>query len=171
MSRRDTRVAVRVIAVRAFRRSAFTLLELVVVLAIMGLGIAVVAPSLVLRPPSSEESVKRVIASARQVAMRRAQTVTLDIDENGVWRVVSAGRDTSEVLLTGELDERPVDEVYLRITPLGVCLAEARETGSGQREAGSREREAGTGNGYPAAVSVSVSFDPLTCRLREKKEE
>lgn len=171
MSHRDTRVAMPVIAVTALCRRAFTLLELVVVLAIIGLGIAVVAPSLVLRPPSSEESMKRVVASARRVAMRRAQTVTLDVDDNGVWRVAGAGRDTPEVLLRGELDERPLREVHLRITPLGLCLSEARGAGSGQQAAGSGQREAGTGNGYPAAVSGSVSFDPLTCALREKKGE
>ena len=83
MTSRDTRVAAQAQVAAACVRTGFTLLELVVVLAILGLGMAVVAPSLVLRSPSPEEALQRVVADARRVATRRAQTVTLDIDDNG----------------------------------------------------------------------------------------
>ncbi|MDQ3082719.1 MAG: prepilin-type N-terminal cleavage/methylation domain-containing protein [Gemmatimonadota bacterium] len=152
MTSRDTRVAAQAQVAAACVRTGFTLLELVVVLAIMGLGMAVVAPSLVLRSPSPEEALQRVVADARRVATRRAQTVSLDIDDDGEWRVVGSERDAPEVLLTGELDASSSLGVHLRITPLGLCLSEARGADSGGRR--------------PA-----VSFDPLTCSLRRSSAE
>ncbi|MEO5580866.1 MAG: type II secretion system protein [Gemmatimonadaceae bacterium] len=136
--------------------SGFTLLELIVALALMGLAMAVVAPSFVLRPPSSDESVQRVVSSARRVAMRRAQTVTLDIDGGGSWRVTADGRDVPEVLLNGELDQSLPGGVHLRITPLGLCLTEQRSADDGRRM---------TVSGASARGSV---FDPLTCSLRSR---
>lgn len=161
MSRGDIRVAESVTVTPTRRRDAFTLLELIVVLALMGLGVAIVAPSLVLRPPSSDEAVRRVVASARRVAMRRAQTVSLDIGADGVWRVAGADRDSAEILLSGELDERPRQDVHLRITPLGLCLTDRRTTDSGSRLAVNGERSTDT---EPAAGAGSdLAFDPLTC--------
>lgn len=143
MSRGDTRVALPVMPVRQDRRSGFTLLELVVVLGIMGLAMAIVAPSLVLRAPSPEESMQRVVASARRVAMQRAQTVTLDVDEDGGWRVMAAAHESTEVALSGALDERPLGEVHLLITPLGLCHTTAA-----------------------AIEAAALPFDPLTCSPR-----
>ncbi len=140
--------------------SGFTLLELIVVLALMGLAMAVVAPSFVLRPPSSDESVQRVVSSARRVAMRRAQTVTLDIDGGGSWRVTAAERDVPEVLLKGELDQSLSGGIHLRITPLGLCLTEQRSADDGQR---------GTGSTAYAASSRPSVFDPLTCSPRSPR--
>lgn len=152
MNRRGIRVAAPVKVAVACRRTGFTLLELVVVLAIMGLGMAVVAPSLVLRAPSPEEALQRVVADARRVATRRAQTVTLDIEANGIWQVAGSERDAPEVLLTGELDEPLSHGIHLRITPLGLCLSEARGADSGERQTGS---------------GPAISFDPLSCSLRK----
>ncbi len=168
MTLRDIRVAVPVKVVVACGRTGFTLLELIVVLAILGLGMAIVAPSLVLRSPSPDEALQRVVSNARRVATRRAQTVTLVIDANGAWQVVGAGRDEHEVLLAGELDEPPLDDVHLHITPLGLCVSQARTAGGGDRQTVSGEQEAGTGNGPPTAAGPAVSFDPLTCSLRER---
>ncbi len=136
--------------------SGFTLLELIVVLALMGLAMAVVAPSFVLRPPSPDESVQRVVSSARRVAMRRAQTVTLEIDGGGSWRVRADARDVPEVLLNGELGQSLPGGVHLRITPFGMCLPEQRSGDDGQRM---------TGSGASGRGSV---FDPLTCSLRSR---
>lgn len=143
MTSRDTRVAASAKGADACGRSGFTLLELVVVLAIMGLGMAIVATSLVLRSPSTEEALQRVVADARRVATRRAQTVTLDVDAEGAWQVAGAERDSSEVLLSGELGAVPRGRISLRITPLGLCLTSA-DSGHG---------------GSPVA-------DPLTCSMR-----
>lgn len=110
------------------------------VLALMGLAIAIVAPSLVLRPPSPDESLQRVITSARRAAMQRAQTVRLDIDASGGWQVAGAERADDEVILSGELDAPPDRNVHLRITPLGLCLTEA-----------------------DSGVAPGLVFDPLTC--------
>jgi len=140
---RDTRVAASAKGADACGRSGFTLLELVVVLAIMGLGMAIVAPSLVLRSPSTEEALQRVVADARRVATRRAQTVTLDVDAEGAWQVAGAERDSSEVLLSGELGAVSRGRISLRITPLGLCLTSA-DSGRG---------------GSPVV-------DPLTCSMR-----
>jgi len=127
----------------ARNRLAFTLIELVVVLALIGLAMAVVAPSLVLRPPSAEEALQRVVTSARRVAMNRAQTVTLDVDAGGVWSVESAGREAGEVLIAGKLDEGPAQPIRLRVSSLGLCMAEA-----------------------DSATGRSATFDPMTCSMR-----
>ncbi len=121
-------------------RSAFTLLELLVVLGLMGLAMAVVAPSFVVRPPSAGEATRRVVASARRAAMRRAQTVDLEVAANGDWRASVAGRDSQEIILSGELPAISAGAVNLRISPLGVCMTRAE-----------------TSDTRP------LVFDPLTC--------
>lgn len=125
-------------------RSAFTLLELMVVLALMGLAMAVVAPSFVVRPPSAGEATQRVVASARRAAMRRAQTVDLQVANNGDWRAIVAGRDSEEVILSGELPALAAGAVNLRISPLGICMSRA-ETGAARAQL----------------------FDPLTCSFAD----
>jgi len=127
----------------ARNRLAFTLLELVVVLALMGLAMAVVAPSLVMRPPSAGEALQRVVTTARRAAINRAQTVTLGVDASGAWRVESAGREAGDVLVSGKLDEGPAQPIRIRVSSLGLCMAEADSASGG------------------------ATFNPMTCSMRD----
>ena len=79
--------------------------------------------------------------------MQRAQTVRLDIDASGGWRVAGAERAGDEVILSGELDAPPDRNVHLRITPLGLCLTEA-----------------------DSGAVPGIVFDPLTCSPGRREE-
>ncbi len=116
-------------------RPAFTLIELVVVLAITAVALAVVAPSLVIRPLSPAAELQNVINTSRRSAARRAQTLNLDVKVSGEWGLSSATDNAS--LGSGKLDVPVARGFRVRISPLGLCA--------------------------PESDSVSVPLDPLNC--------
>src|SRR3989442_14453637 len=67
-------------------RSGFTLIELLVVLILMGLLVALVAPTLLPRHQDKSD-VNALLRSAREVAARRGEVVYLHIDPTGAWRM------------------------------------------------------------------------------------
>ncbi len=103
---------------RAIRRRAFTLLELVVVLAILGLVASLALPVFAARQ-RDESPLRSVISRAQQAAVRRAESITLDIGPGGRWSIATG----TEILHTGTL-AGDVAALRLRITPLGACFAE-----------------------------------------------
>jgi type II secretory pathway pseudopilin PulG len=96
-----------------------TLLELLVVLVLLGLAAAAVAPAV--RGPVTEpaDPRERTIAAARALAVRRAEALRLEIDAAGRWRLLA--RDS--VLRTGALPAAGAP-LRLAISPLGVCVPE-----------------------------------------------
>jgi type II secretory pathway pseudopilin PulG len=100
-----------------------TLLELLVVLVLLGLAAAAVAPAV--RAPVTEpgDPRARTIAAARALAVRRAEALRLEIDAAGRWRLLA--RDS--VLQTGALPTGGAP-LHLAISPLGICVPEADET-------------------------------------------
>lgn len=67
-----------------------TLIELLVVLMLLAVTAAVVLPALT--PPAigaDDDPTATVVASARRVAIRRAEPVRLRIDRDGVWALVT----------------------------------------------------------------------------------
>lgn len=98
-------------------RDGFTLLEIVVTLVLIGLGAALVAP--VFRRQAPDDSFPAVLSGARELAVRRAQTMVLRVDGDGGWRLTTAG--DSAAISTGRLTE-PTSARQLTITPLGACL-------------------------------------------------
>ena len=105
-------------------RVAFTLLEIIVTLVILGLAAALVAP--VFRTDAPDEGLRSVLAATRETAVRRAQTLVLQVDDRGSWRIVGSG--DSAMLGTGHFADGTKD-LRIRVNPLGACFNEgARST-------------------------------------------
>ena len=105
-------------------RVAFTLLEIIVTLVILGLAAALVAP--VFRTDAPDEGLRSVLAATRESAVRRAQTLVLQVDVRGSWQIVAAGESTS--IADGRFTDGTKD-LRIRVNPLGACFNEgARST-------------------------------------------
>jgi type II secretion system protein H len=124
-------------------RSGFTLLELVVVLMLMGLAAALVAP--VLLPRHHDESaLNALLASAREAAAHRGEVVRLHIEPSGQWRMEGAANPLEGTLATGRVQPFLTTPVTLTVSPLGSCAFDLRS----------------------AAAAGAVALDPLTCEIR-----
>jgi len=108
------------------RREAFTLLEMVVALAIAGLALAIVAPSLVLRRHSADVAIQDVVSSARRTAARRAESLTLELGSSGEWVLESS--TAGHAVASGRIDGLAGHAFRVRVSPLGSCLPEQYTT-------------------------------------------
>jgi len=114
-----------------------TLLELLVVLLVIGLVTALAAPALVRPQPAdvAESSATRVIDRARAAAVRRGETLALDVSRDGRWTLLVAHAD-SLPLDSGTLDTRePRVPRRLVLSPLGLCLPDATDDAPGDATA------------------------------------
>lgn len=102
----------------ARKRRAFTLIEMVVVLTVMGIALAVVAPSMIL--PRRTTDIGTTIADARNAALRRSERMTLSIAADGKWAIYPT-RSAAEPLRSGKLDQQDGSAVTIDISPLGLC--------------------------------------------------
>ena len=100
--------------------AGFTLLEIVVTLLLIGLGTALVAP-MFRRDTLPDDAWPGVVSAARELAVRRAQRLVLDVDNHGQWRLSALGDTTT--IGAGVLSGRVVPS-QLSITPLGACFHE-----------------------------------------------
>ncbi len=105
------------------RRRAFTLLELLVVLVLLGLSTAVVLPAFRLPAPPVEES---PLARARALAVRRGESLRIEAQGEGRWRVSAAADTAATVLLDGDgMDPHALGgSQSVVVTALGTCLPE-----------------------------------------------
>ena len=103
-----------------FRTRGFTLLEIVVTLVLLGLAAALVAPAF-RSEPTSEQDIRKVLAGTRETAVRRAQTLVLEVDDRGSWRILASG-DTSAIG-SGRFTDGTRD-LRIRVNPLGACFNE-----------------------------------------------
>jgi prepilin-type N-terminal cleavage/methylation domain-containing protein len=71
------------------RRRGVTLLELLIVLVLMGIAAAVVAPMLRLATPAVASPAAAVLQRARQAAVRRAEPLRVELAADGAWRLTS----------------------------------------------------------------------------------
>ena len=99
-------------------RRAFTLIEMVVVLAVMGIALAVVGPSMIL--PRRKNDISTIVTDARYAALRRSEQMTLSIAEDGKWSVSSV-RSNGDAVLAGRIDANDAIAVTIDISPLGLC--------------------------------------------------
>ena len=119
-------------------RSAFTLVELLVVLVVLGLASALVAPGLIFPEPADTPPVDRLLRGAVDLAGAREQTVELVVDDGGAWRIEAGA--PAETLERGRLDyDGP--PFALSVSPLGTC-------------------------GARPGLDPPFAFDPLTCEPR-----
>lgn len=104
-------------------RRAFTLLELLVVLVLLGVSAGVVLPAFRLPPPASPEA---PIVRARALAVRRGEAVRLSTRPDGRWQVAAAADTAGAILLTGTgvVSDAPAGPRTVVISPLGSCLPE-----------------------------------------------
>ena len=100
----------------------FTLIEMLVVLAIMALTVVFVTPAV--RPPAEPlvEPMQAVIDAARRAAVRRAGTVILRFETDGSWVLQDPRAGMDDVIGTGTLSPPSAEPVRLRINSLGACL-------------------------------------------------
>ena len=104
----------------ASARRAFTLIEMVVVLAIMGIALAIVAPAIVL--PAKESGLASAVSLARNAALRRSEQVDLEVDSTR-W-LVYAVRSGTQPVLKGKLDSAMGGRISIHISPLGLCTVD-----------------------------------------------
>jgi type II secretory pathway pseudopilin PulG len=97
-----------------------TLLELVAVLFVLGMGAALVLPSFVL-PAAPEATVDRLVEGARERAIARAQALTLAVGRDGRWTLATGTPDEAPVD-TGHLAVAPAADVRVLVSPLGACV-------------------------------------------------
>jgi Tfp pilus assembly protein FimT len=98
-----------------------TLLELIVVLALMGLVLAIAAPSFILPAPARQSELGRVPDAARRAAVLRGEPVTVSVDEGGVWRIDADATPTAAPLAGGTLAARR-GAFRVRVSALGTCV-------------------------------------------------
>ncbi len=105
-------------------RRAFTLIEMVVVIAIAGIALAIVGPSLILAPPP--RGLETIVADARRAALRRSEAVTLAVGPDGQWRIdaVRSGSRISSGIGGGP------ESLRLDISPLGLCTMDRAPAGA-----------------------------------------
>ena len=103
-------------------RRGVTLLELIVVLALLGLLLAVAAPAFVIPSEKKESELAGVLATSRRAAILRAEPMTLVVSQNGDWRLDSPATANASPIATGTLG-RSVGGLRVQISPLGTCLA------------------------------------------------
>ena len=107
-------------------RAGVTLLELLVVLVLLGLAAGLAAPVLRPRATAADDPTARTIAAARALALRRAESLRLDVGADGRWAIVARG---DSVLQRGALPPTGA-ALRLGISPLGVCVPEAGDDGT-----------------------------------------
>ncbi len=125
------------------RRSGFTLIEILVVLILMGLAAALVAPVL-LAPRHDESGLQTLVASARGAAARRGEVVYLRITAGGEWRMDGGANLLEGTLATGHVQPAFGVPVTLVVSPIGTCAFDLQT----------------------AAAAREVPLEPLTCEIR-----
>jgi len=125
-------------------RAGLTVLELLVVLAILAITTAVVPLAWRSSRPTSGSALDALIQTARRDAIRRGEELRLRVDADGAW--VLAARDGTAILETGRIAS-PAAAVSLRVDALGTCRPGATNT---------------TTSSGPAVAGAS--FDMLACR-------
>lgn len=106
-----------------------TLLELIVVLALLGLVLAIAAPSFILPSPAPASELSQVLDKARRAAVLRGEPVTLAFDTDGTWRVDGDATPAAPPVVTGTL-HAPVGRLRVRISSLGTCVPEPMDGGA-----------------------------------------
>jgi prepilin-type N-terminal cleavage/methylation domain-containing protein len=111
------------------RRVGVTLLELIVVIALLGLVLAIAAPAFITPNARPGADLESALSAARRAAVLRGEPVTLDVDEAGSWRLTGDASQTSAAIATGTLDDDP-GRLRVRVSPLGACVPETASSTS-----------------------------------------
>lgn len=122
----------------------FTLVEAIVVLVLLGLGAALVAPALIFPEAGAEPSLNSIVSGVQDLAARRGETLELRVSADGGWHVESAGSPLEGVLAEGRLEGEFRGPAFaLLVSAIGTCGPDVRSS---------------RGARY-------IQIDPLTCRV------
>ena len=122
--------------------TGFTLVEILVVLILMGLAAALVAPALI--APRREPDLKTLLGRARDAAARRGEMVYLQIEPGGTWRLEGGANPLEGTLASGRIEPFLTAPATLVVSPLGSCAFDVRS----------------------GAAAQVVALDQLTCEIR-----
>jgi len=104
-------------------RRGVTLLELIVVLALLGLVLAIAAPSFIVPAARTESGLGRALDVARRAALIRGEPVTLSLARDGSWRVDGTASIGAPSIATGSLGG-PTTAMRVHVSALGTCVPE-----------------------------------------------
>src|SRR2546425_2610395 len=124
-------------------RPGFTLVEMLVVLILMGLAAALVAPAR-LAPHRRGVTLSDLVASARETAARRGEVLHLTIEPTGQWRLEGGANTLDGTLAAGRVEPFLATPVTLIVSPLGSCAFDVRT----------------------ASAASALALEPLTCEIR-----
>jgi prepilin-type N-terminal cleavage/methylation domain-containing protein len=102
--------------------SGFTLIEVAVTLVVMALVVTLVIPTFT-RKSVARVSASDVVRSASRLALRRAEWMTLRVDERGGWDVHSDSQQETTALAQGVLERTEAMPFVVRLSPMGACLS------------------------------------------------
>jgi prepilin-type N-terminal cleavage/methylation domain-containing protein len=127
-------------------RRGYTLIEMLVVLVIMGLAAALVAPVL-LRPTTydRQRQLTAVVQAARITAANRGEVIYVRIEPTGQWHMEGGGLPIEGDVARGRMNRLSAAPLTLIVSPIGSCAFDVRST---------------------AAAAAVVQLDPLTCQLK-----
>src|SRR5207245_11192457 len=128
---------------RSPARPGFTLVEILVVLIMMGLAAALVAPAL-LAPHHHASTLNDVVAGARDAAARRGEVLYLSIEPTGRWRLEGGANPLEGTLAAGCDESLIAGRVTLIVSMIGSCAFDVRS----------------------AAAASSITLKQLTCDTR-----
>jgi prepilin-type N-terminal cleavage/methylation domain-containing protein len=127
---------------RRHPRPGFTLIEMLVVLALMGLAAALVLPAL--RVPGAHASgLQTILTSARAAAANRGELIYVVLEPTGAWHMEGGGSSLEGELTRGRVDPLATVPLTLIVSPVGSCAFDVRS----------------------AAAGAAIPLDPLTCEL------
>ena len=106
-------------------RPGFTLLEVLVVLILLGVGFGLAVPAFVTPQDGATDGVQRILSTARRAAVRRAEAITVSVEPSGDWTIANGDRATPPE--TGTLDWEPGAHLRVRISPLGACVLDSND--------------------------------------------
>jgi hypothetical protein len=119
--------------------------EVVVVLILMAVAAALVAPVILFSEKEPTSVLGRVVDGTRQLAARRGETLYLQMAADGRWRVFGAASLSEGVITEGRLEGDYQGPAFtLVVAPIGSCGFDVAS----------------------ANVARVIDIDPLTCEVR-----
>ena len=100
-----------------------TLLELIVVIALLGLVLAIAAPTFIVPSSQRGSELTTVLATARRAAILRGEPVTLAVDASGAWRIDGDVTPAAAPIAAGHLGTAP-GTLRVRVSPMGTCVVD-----------------------------------------------